>query len=137
VRTAIDTNILSALWSNEPSAANIVLLLGNAKNHGALLVSPMVYAELFAYPKATESFLNQFLSETGIAVDFELDQSVWVEAGRRFARYANQRRKTGQGEPKRLLTDFLVGSHALLQADRLMSLDPTRYRKYFPELKLV
>jgi predicted nucleic acid-binding protein len=59
-----------------------------------------------------------------------------VEAGRRFARYAVHRRKSGPGKPKRLLADFLIGAHASLQADRLMSLDPTRYKQYFPELKL-
>jgi predicted nucleic acid-binding protein len=137
VRTSIDTNILSALWSNEPSAANIPGRLGEAKGHGALLIAPVVYAELLAYPKATESFVEGFLSDTGITVDFELQKSVWVDAGRRFARYAIQRRKSGHGEPNRLLADFLIGSHALLQADRLMSLDPTRYQQYFPELKLI
>jgi predicted nucleic acid-binding protein len=134
VRTAIDTNILFALWSNEPSAGRIPGRLGEAKNQGALLIAPVVYVELLAYPKATESFVNRFLSETGITVDFDLNESVWVDAGRRFA---NQRRKSGRGEPKRLLADFLVGSHALLQADRLMSMDAVRYRQYFPELKLI
>jgi predicted nucleic acid-binding protein len=137
VRTAIDTNILSALWSSEPSSASVARQLGQAKQYGALLIAPVVYAELLAYPKATESFVNGFLANTGITVNFELEESVWVDAARRFARHANQRRKMGQGEPKRLLADFLIGSHALLQADRLMSLDPTRYRHYFPELKLV
>jgi predicted nucleic acid-binding protein len=135
VRTAIDTNILSALWSHEP--ATIPQQLGNARNHGALLISPVVYAELLAYPRATETFVDGFLSDTGIMVDFQMEWAVWVDAGRRFARYAEQRRKSGQGEPKRLLADFLIGSHALLQADRLMSLDTTRYKRYFPELKLV
>jgi predicted nucleic acid-binding protein len=137
VRTAIDTNILSALWSNELGARDIIQRLGDAKSFGALLIAPVVYAELLAYPKATEAFVNRFLSDTGITVDFHLDESVWVEAGRRFARYAGHRRKSGSGEPRRLLADFLIGAHALLQAGRLMSLDPTRYKQYFPELKLV
>ncbi len=101
------------------------------------MISPVVYAELLAYPKASESFVNGFLSDTGITVDFDIESAVWVDAGRRFAQYAIQRRKEGHGDPKRLLADFLVGSHALLQADRLMSLEATRYKKYFPELKLV
>jgi predicted nucleic acid-binding protein len=137
VRTAVDTNILSALWSNEPSAADIIDQLGEAKQHGALLIAPVVYAELLAYPKATKGFVDDFLANTGIATDFDWGKAVWIDAGIRFARNANQRRKTRNGESKRLLADFLVGSHALLQADRLMSLDPKRYRQYFPELKLV
>jgi len=135
--TAIDTNILSALWSNEYSAANLPQQLGEAKSQGALFIAPVVYAELLAYPNATESFIDGFLSDTGITVDFQIEREVWVDAGKRFARYKIQRRKSGLEEPKRLLADFLIGSHALLQADRLMSLDPNRYRQYFPELKLI
>jgi predicted nucleic acid-binding protein len=137
LRTAIDTNVLSALWSNEHSAANLPQHLGERKNEGALLIAPVVYAELLAYPGATESYVDGFLSDTGITVDFQIEGAVWVDAGRRFARYAAQRRKSGFGEPKRLLADFLIGSHALLQADRLMTLDANRYRQYFPELKLI
>jgi predicted nucleic acid-binding protein len=137
VRTAIDTNILSALWSKESSAANLSHLLGEAKNQGALLIAPVVYGELLAYPKATESFVDGFLADTGIIVDFPIEREVWVDAGRRFAHYAAQRRKSGFGEPKRLWADFIIGSHACLQADRLMTLDADRYRQYFPELKLV
>jgi predicted nucleic acid-binding protein len=137
MRTAIDTNVISALWSREHLASSIARLLDEARSLGALMIVPVVYAELLAYPKATESFLNGFLAETGITVEFRLDDSVWIDAGRRFARHASQRRKAGQGEPKRLLADFVIGSHAVLQADRLMSLDTSRYRQYYPELKLV
>jgi len=137
VRTAIDTNILSALWSNEAAAIDVAQQLGDARSFGALLISPVVYAELLAYPKATESFVNGFLADTGITVDFEIAEIVWVDAGRRFAHYADQHRKAGHGAPRRLLADFLIGAHALLQADRLMSLDAARYQQYFPELKLV
>ena len=137
MRTAIDTNAVSALWSNENSAANLAQHLGERKNDGALLIAPVVYAELLAHPGATESYVDGFLSDTGITVDFQIDAAVWLDAGRRFAHYAAQRRKSGIGPPKRLLADFLIGSHALLQADRLMTLDANRYRQYFPELKLI
>jgi predicted nucleic acid-binding protein len=137
VRTAIDTNIVSAIWSNEALASRIVQQLGMAKSQGALLISPAVYAELLAYPGATEKFVNQFLEETGVSVDFHLKEEVWKETARRYAKYAVRRRQSGSGSPKRLLADFVVGAHALLQADRLMSLDPVRYEQDFPELKLV
>lgn len=136
MRTAIDTNILSALWSKEPLALGIARQLGNAKAEGGLVIGAPVYAELLAYPKATESFIEGFLAETSVAVDFALQPRVWLEAGRRFARYAKRRRFTRDGS-KRLLADFIIGSHALIQADRLMTLDPARYRRDFPELRLV
>jgi predicted nucleic acid-binding protein len=137
VRTALDTNVLSALWSKEPLAQDIARRLGDAKAEGGLVVGAPVYAELLAYPKATESFVNGFFADTGIAIDFELQEAIWREVGRRFARYAKRRRRTASAGPRRLLADFVVGSHALKQADRLMTLDPKRYRQDFPELKLI
>ena len=137
MRTAIDTNVLSALWSKEALGSDIAKSLGNAKTEGGLVVGAPVYAELLAHPKATESFVNGFLADTGIDIDFDFQQSVWLEAGRRFARYARRRRRTAHHGPKRLLADFIIGSHALKQADRLMTLDPKRYKQDFPELKLI
>lgn len=137
MRTAIDTNVLSALWSKEPFAQDIARRLGAAKTEGAALVSAPVYAELLAYPGITEPFVNSFLQDTGIDIDFDLPPPVWLQAGRRFARYAQRRRAAVAGFPKRLLADFIIGSHALNQADRLMTLDPRRYKRDFPELTLI
>ena len=41
------------------------------------------------------------------------------------------------GEAGRLLVDFLVGAHAAGRADRLLTLDPDRYRLGFPGLVLL
>jgi predicted nucleic acid-binding protein len=136
MRTSLDTNVLSAVWSKEASAGHLVALLGEARRDGAVLVSGVVYAELLAYPNATEGFVNDFLAETGIVLDLKLKDAVWLEAGRRFARYTARRRRSREMSEKRLLADFLVGAHALLQADRLMTLGPGRYTKDFPELRL-
>lgn len=86
MRTAIDTNVLSALWSREQLAADVAKKLGDAKIEGGLVIGAPVYAELLAHHKATEAFVSNFISDTGIVLDFELDRQVWLEAGRRFAR---------------------------------------------------
>jgi predicted nucleic acid-binding protein len=53
------------------------------------------------------------------------------------AHYAKRRRRSSCQGPKRLLADFIIGSHALSRADRFMTLDPKRYAPDFPELKLL
>ncbi len=137
MRTAVDTNVVSALWSREPLASRLATLLGQAQSAGALVICGPVYAELLAHPLAEEAFVRQFLTDTNVRVDLELDESVWSRAGQAFSAYAKRRRSSGGGEPRRLLVDFLVGAHAELRAERLLTLDASRYVQDFPGLKLV
>jgi predicted nucleic acid-binding protein len=137
MKTALDSNILSSLWSNESSALRVQAELKSARAQGAVVVCAPVYIELLAHPLATRSFVDQFLAETGIAVEFALNEPVWRKAAEGFAAYADRRRRSGGGTPKRLLADFIIAAHALLNADRLFTLDPSRYRQDFPQLRLV
>lgn len=137
MRTAIDTNILSALWSGERLASAVSEALDQAATDGGLVVCAAVYAELRAHPKAKLDFVDDFLSSTGIAIDFDLGEPVWREASVRFAKYAARRRASRGGGAKRLLADFIVGAHALLRADRLLTLDQSPYSRDFPELEQI
>ena len=137
MKTALDTNILSAFWSSEPSAARIEQDLKNARAQGGLVVCAPVYLELLAHPLVTAGFVDKFLADTGITVEFILDEPVWRKAGESFTAYAHQRRRSGGHSEKRLLVDFVIASHALLRADRLMTLDAGRYRRYFPALRII
>ena len=137
MRTAIDTNVVSAIWSRESSAERVTAKLGVAATEGALLLSPFVFAELLAYPGASEAYVRGFLEATGVKIDMKIEERVWTIAGLRYARFAVRRRQaTGEG-PKRMLADFLIGAHALVQAERLLTLDPKRYNQDFPELRLL
>ena len=80
--TAIDTNVLVALWDRNDtlnSAAQAALDAAFAR--GKLVISGAVFAELLAFPRRTETFLDEFLKDTGIAVDWTTDESVWRVAG--------------------------------------------------------
>ena len=137
MRTAVDTNVLSALWSGEPSAREVEAALFQARNRGGLVICAPVYCELLAHPSATRDFVQEFLDETGIMVDFLLDEQVWQQSASAFADYAQRRRRSRGGSPKRMLVDFLVASHAMLRADRLMTLDASRYKQDFPRLRII
>lgn len=137
MRTALDSNILSALWSNEATASVVARKLGEAKRQGSLVLSPVAYSELFAHPTTDEAFREDFFRQMEITIDFEMTADAWAETGRRFARYANRRRRSSGGEARRLVPDFAVGAHALFYADRLMTTDIDRYDRDFPELVLL
>jgi len=137
MRTAIDCNVISAIWSSDSTAERMAEQLGRARMEGALLVSPFVFAELLAYPGATEKSVRTFLEVTCVVIDIRLQERLWLEAGLRFARYARRRRESFGEGPRRLLADFLVGAHALVQADRLLTLDPKVFRQDFPELHII
>lgn len=136
MRTAVDSNVIVALWSREPTAGRMAALLRAARAAGPLVVSAPVWAELHAAPGATEAFVARFLADTGIEANLDLDEAVWRRAAMAYAAYATRRRASGGGEPKRLLIDFLVGAHALERADRLLTLDPQRYRSAFGDLRI-
>ena len=137
MKTAIDSNIISTLWSNEPSAIRASEQLNQARGLGAVVISGPVYVELAGHPTAPLRFLDRFLKETGIAVEFLLDESVWRRAAAGFANYAQRRRSSGGNSPKRLLADFLIGAHATICTDRLFTLDASRYQQDLPDLKLL
>lgn len=136
MRTAIDTNVISALWSGEPSTSHMSAMLAQVRRVGSLVVCAPVYAEVLAHPKATPPFVDTFLSSTNIAIDFALDEVIWRDVAVRFAAYAERQRHAGGAIAKRLLADFIVGGHALHRADQLLTLDPTRYVRDFPTLTL-
>jgi hypothetical protein len=137
MRTAIDSNIFSSIWSWEPTAETVIERLGYAKQEGALIVAPFISAELHAHPKMTADAVRSFFQNVGVSVDLKIEERVWSIAGLRFSQYAARRRKGVAKAPRRMLADFLIGAHALAQAERLFTLAPARYRQDVPELRLL
>jgi len=137
MRTAVDTNILSPIWSAAPSAATIATELSRVREEGALVICAPVFVELSAVPGLNVQLVRRTLAETSIAIDFDLEEDVWLLAAATFAAYAIRRRRSGGGSPKRLLPDFVIAAHALLKADRLMTRDASRYSLDFPNLRLI
>jgi predicted nucleic acid-binding protein len=139
--TAVDTNIIVALWDTDPALSRAAeSALERAFRRGNLLVATPVFAELLAAPGRTEAFVNRFLEETGIAVDWDLGEPVWRSAGRAFQSYAERRRKLRASErrpePRRILADFLIGAHADVHGYKLLTLDERLYRLAFPKLAI-
>lgn len=136
MRTAIDSNVISAIWSGEPSARKLLIELGTSAERGGLVICSAVYAELHAYPGISRADIHAFVEKTRIVIDWAIERDIWEKAAERFAIYATRRRQHS-GDPKRVLADFVIGAHALLRADRLVTLDKRGYQQNFSELALV
>jgi hypothetical protein len=136
--TSIDSNIIVALWRESDALNSIAAkMLARAGKQGKLVVSAPVYAELMGDPKRTETALNEFLLDTGILIDWTLDEKTWREAGRAYRGYV-QRCRSGDGTlPRRILTDFLIGAQALVREYSLLTLDRRLYTAAFPKLTIV
>jgi predicted nucleic acid-binding protein len=106
-----------------------------AARAGALVISPFTYVELLAVPGKTRLWMDEFLHDVGIAVDWEIEEATWLEAGEAFAAYAQRRRRSGEA-PRRILADFVIGAHALRQANQLLTADDW-YKTIYKGLKLV
>jgi len=89
-------------------------------------------------PTGNPQRVEKLLDEMNIAVDFDLgEDGLAIRCNGLLSLRAIRRRNSGRGSPKRLPADFVIASHALLQADRLMTRDASRYRQDFPTLRLI
>jgi predicted nucleic acid-binding protein len=135
--TAIDTDVIVALWADDPALSLAAeTALEAAFRRGNMVVAAPVFAELIAAPGRTEGFVGSLLEENGIAIDWNLNEAIWRSAGRAFQAYAERRRQQRDQGTRRILADFLIGAHALVRGYRLLSLDERLYRAAFPALKI-
>lgn len=136
--TAIDSNILIALWNEDDSLNTLARsALDAALGQGSLVIAAPVFAELLAAPSRNEAFLDSFCRETGISVDWNLNEAVWRTAGRAFQLHVARRRRQRVSGQRRILADFLIGAHAVQNGFRLLTLDHRLYRAAFPRLAIV
>ncbi|MCY3656100.1 MAG: nucleotide-binding protein [Chloroflexi bacterium] len=152
--SAVDTNVLlDILNPDEPYAPSSSRLLDDALRVGSIVISEPVYAELAAnFPDADT--LDAFLDGTGTRLT-RSDRSTLYRAGTAWRAYSRRRPRvltcTQCGEPQsvqcdvcgaalqarqHVLADFLIGAHATVQADRLITRDRGYYATYFPDLEL-
>ena len=135
--TAIDTNVISALWDASDAVYKTAqAALEEAQKSGGLAICGAVHAELLAAPGQNEEFVDRFCGEAGIVVEWELSEKVWRAAGIAFQHYAARRRKQRDGHARRILADFLIGAHAFVNGYRLLTLDAGIYQAAFPRLKI-
>ena len=126
--TAVDTNVLLDVFlSDAPHHAESREAIRRAYDAGAVLVCDIVYAELVP-AFGDRAALDQALAEINARLS-PIDTSIAYEAGRRWMQY----RRAG-GPRARIISDFLIGAHAVSEADTFLTRDRGFFETYFPEL---
>lgn len=129
--TLVDSNVLIDLLQDDPVWADwSYLQLRVASASGAVVINPVVYAELSANFK-TAADLNRFLNNAKV-VNEPIGADAAFLAGQAFLSY--RRRK---GHKTGVLPDFLIGAHAQDSGYALLTRDVGRYQTYFPSVKLI
>ena len=127
---AIDTSVLIDLLGDDARAASAEDALRNALSRGPVVACDVVVSEVVA-GLGHGSVVIDAMEEAGIAFS-PVEFRCAVRAGEMQRRY----RQRG-GPRQRTIPDFLVGAHALLQCDALITLDADFFRDYFKGLKVI
>jgi predicted nucleic acid-binding protein len=129
--TLIDSNVLLDIATNDQTWADWSHdAVERCAEEGLLHINPIVYAEVslaFDTIEALERALPSAL--------FSRSALPW-EAGFLAGRCSRSYRHRG-GERRSPLADFYIGAHAAVSGMTLLTRDSTRYRTYFPQLRIV
>lgn len=129
--TLVDSNVLidvlddDPLWKRRSASA-----LATAGRAGPIIINQVVYAEVSVRYEDTDE-LDRDLPFN----DFQREQLPWAAAFLAGKAFADYRRRGGHRRSP--LPDFFIGAHAAVAGFQLLTRDASRYRTYFPTVKLI
>lgn len=127
----VDTNVILDVIEEDPAWADwSQAQLDRAALQGALLINPVIYAELsIAFQRIEE--LEVMVSEAGLIVESIPREALFL-AGKAFLQYRRQK-----GTKRGVLPDFFIGAHASVLGIPLLTRDAGKYAGYFPQVTLI
>ena len=128
---ALDSSVLiDVLIEDQRFAAASEASIGEALSLDDVVVCDAVVAEVQAMLDTSVDLMG-VLTTLGIRFDGTAEKAA-VRAG-----HMNRRFRSRGGKRERVVADFLIGAHALLQCDALITRDGGFFRDYFKGLKVI
>ena len=129
--TAIDTNVLLDVFGADPKfAAASAEALRRCLREGALLACEVVWAETATVFGDAQHFRDAMRK---LPASFSpMTEEAAIRAAEAWHRY-----RAGGGPRNRIAADFLIGAHAVVAADRLLTRDRGFYRRCFAGLRVI
>ena len=127
----VDTNVLLDVLQDDPTWADwSQSQLETSRLTSALVINAVIYSEV------SVSFRNMEELEMGLSAHRLAFRAIPREAlflaGKAYLSYRRQ------GDTKQsVLPDFYVGAHAAVEDCALITRDASRYRTYFPSVRLI
>lgn len=128
---ALDSSVLLDVLIGDPVHAEASeTCIGDALAREDVVVCDAVVAEVQAMLDTSVSLMD-VLAALGIRYQPTL------EAAAMRAGHMNKRFRSRGGRRERVVADFLIGAHAMLQCDALITRDDGFFRDYFKGLKVI
>ena len=129
--TAVDTNVLLDIFGVEPTFyTRSAESMRRCQREGSVIACEVVWAEAAAAFADAERF--QHAMNTLPAAFSAMTNEAAIAAGQAWRRY-----RAGGGPRIRIAADFMIGAHAAMCADRLLTRDRGFFRRYFSGLRIV
>ena len=127
----VDSNIILDVFLDDPNWADwSESKLEEFSSFTQLFINPVVYSEIAISFKRIED-LELALNRGGFQM-LEVSKEALFLAGKAFLKYRKNR-----GTQRSPLPDFYIGAQAAILEMDLITRDESRYRTYFPTVKLI
>jgi predicted nucleic acid-binding protein len=128
--TLVDSNVILDVFTQDPRWFDwSSKALAAASVAGDLAINPIIYAEASVRFESVEELEEALPRSVYQRLDLPWESAFL--AGKCFLRY-----KRKGGERRSPLPDFYIGAHTVVSGLHLLTRDASRYRTYFPKIRI-